>query len=419
MTSDKIFQDLRQSTLLESAPESVVNKLSEIVVETSIKAGETLFEKGDQGSAMYIISSGQVRAHDGDLELSLLGKGRVFGEMATLAANEVRSASITADEDTTLLRLDREPLFGLLSSEPEVAKTLIHVLCQRQKNFIQDVTQRSFEVRAFERELEIGRKIQAGFLPDSLPQVPGWEFAAHFQAAREVAGDFYDVFNVSSQGKIALVIGDVCDKGIGAALFMTLFRSLIRATLISGDIMNWAKTDKDIPHRSFNIESPEGRQTISNAVCLTNNYIAHTHSKDSMFASMFLGLLDLDTGYLCYVNAGHEAPVIFNRKGIKRRLEPTGPVVGIFPEASYGVEQTQLDPGDCLIAYTDGVTEAVNGNADQFSEDRLLSLLGRGERSAQELLVEVISQLHDFTDGAAQFDDITLLSVRSVPQDKA
>jgi sigma-B regulation protein RsbU (phosphoserine phosphatase) len=92
--------------------------------------------------------------------------------------------------------------------------------------------------------------------------------------------------------------------------------------------------------------------------------------------------------------------------------------VGIFPGASYGVEQAQLDSGDCLIGYSDGVTEAVNRNADQFSEDRLLSLLGRGEKSAEELLVELISQLHDFTDGTAQFDDITLLSVRSVPQDK-
>jgi sigma-B regulation protein RsbU (phosphoserine phosphatase) len=386
MTSVKIFQDLRQSTLLESAPESVVNKLAEIVVTTSIKAGETLFEKGDRGDAMYIISDGQVRAHDGDLELSLLGKGQVFGEMATLAADEIRSTSITADEDTTLLRLDREALFGLLSSEPEVAKTLIHVLCQREKNFIQGVTRRSLEVRAFECELEIGRKIQAGFLPESLPQVPGWEIAAHFQAAQEVAGDFYDAF--SAEGNIALVIGDVCGKGIGAALFMTLFRSLIRATLISGDVMSWAKTDEDNLDRSFNIASPECRQTLRNAVSLTNNYISRTHAKDSMFASLFLGLLDPDTGSLRYVNGGHEPPVIFNRKGIKKCLEPTGPVVGIIPGASYGVEQAQLDPGDCLIAYSDGVTDAVNRNSDQFGEDRLLSLLGQEERSAQALLTD-------------------------------
>ena len=419
MTFDKIFQDLRQSTLLESAPESVVNKFAEIVVTTSIKAGKTLFEKGDQGSAMYVISNGQVRAHDGDLELSILGKGRVFGEMATLAVDEVRSASITATEDTTLLRLDREALFGLMSSEPEVARTLIHVLCEREKNFIQDVTRRSYEVKAFEHELEIGRKIQAGFLPESLPQVPGWEFAAHFQAAREVAGDFYDAFQVSSDGDVALVIGDVCDKGIGAALFMTLFRSLIRATLISGDLMSWTQADMEIPDQSRKKDPSECRQTLCNAVYLTNNYITRTHSRDSMFASVFIGLLNPDTGSLCYVNGGHEAPVIFNQKGIKRRLEPTGPVVGIFPGASYGVEQTQLEPGDCLIAYSDGVTEAVNRDTSQFGEDRLFSLFERGERSAQESLAEVISELHGFTDGAAQFDDITLLSVKSVLQDKA
>ncbi|MEJ2176789.1 MAG: SpoIIE family protein phosphatase [Gammaproteobacteria bacterium] len=418
MTVDTIYQDLRLGLLLESTPESVVNKLAEIVEIVSIKTGETLFEKGDQGSAMYIISTGEVRAHDGDLELSLLGKGRVFGEMATLAANEVRSASITAEKDCTLLRLEREALFDLMSREPEIAKTFIHVLCQREKNFIQDVTKRSQEVRAFERELEIGRKIQAGFLPESLPQEPGWEFVAHFQAAREVAGDFYDAFEISSGRNVALVLGDVCDKGIGAALFMTLFRSLIRATLISGDIMKWAKTDVELLNHPSIMEISECSQSLNTAACLANNYIAHTHAKDSMFASIFLGMLNLDTGSLCYLNAGHEAPVIFNQEGIKRRLEPTGPVVGIFPGANYRIEQAQLNPGDCLIAYSDGVTEAVNTNTDQFGEDRLLSLFDRGERSAKGMLEEIISQLHDFIGGADQFDDITLLGVCNVPQDK-
>ncbi|MDH3695451.1 MAG: cyclic nucleotide-binding domain-containing protein, partial [Gammaproteobacteria bacterium] len=291
MAPVNVIQDLRQSTLFESAPASVVNKLAEIVVTTYIKAGETLFEKGEKGNAMYIISDGQVRVHDGDLELTHLGKGHVFGEMAALATDEVRSASITADEDTTLLRLDREALIDLLSSDSAVAETLIHVLCHVEKDVIQNVTRRSLEVRAFERELEIGRKIQAGFLPESLPQVPGWELAVHFQSAREVAGDFYDAFNNSEQGNIALVIGDVCGKGVGAALFMTLFRSLIRATLISGDLMSWVKTDEDSLDRSFNTASHESSQTLGNAVSLTNNYITRTHAKDSMFASLFIALL--------------------------------------------------------------------------------------------------------------------------------
>jgi len=418
MTPDKIIQALRQSALFESAPESVVEKLAGIVVTTSIKAGENLFEKGDCGSAMYIISDGQVSAHDGDLDLSLLGKGQVFGEMAALAEDEVRSASITACEDTILMRLDREALYNLLSIEPAVARLLIQMLCQREKNFIQDVTRQSLEVRAFERELEIGRKMQSGFLPESLPQNDGWEFAAHFQAAREVAGDFYDAFNVSSAGKtIALVIGDVCGKGVGAALFMTLFRSLIRATLISGDLMSWVKGGQEAPERPDGNTPSDCHQILNNAVCLTNNYIARTHAKDSMFASMFLGLLNPETGLLCYVNGGHEAPVIFNRDGIKLQLEPTGPVVGIFPGVDYGVEQVQLELGDCLAAYTDGVTEAVDYNGDQFGLDRLLQIFEQGEKPAQKLLTEVVSKLHDFTDGVAQFDDITLLSLRRLPQD--
>ena len=316
MNSAKLIETLRQSTLLEAAPDYVLHKVADAVVSVSITAGETLFEKDEPGAAMYIIADGRVQVHDGELVLTHLGTGQVFGEMAALDAGEVRSASITAVEKTRLLRLDRESLFSLISGEPEIAKALIHMLCQREKRIIMDVKNRSFKVQALENELEIGRNIQAGFLPDALPDVPGWEIAAFFEAAREVAGDFYDVFEVQAHGHIGLVIGDVCGKGIGAALFMTLFRSLIRATAISGNFMNWANSapeTSDPPSADFYHDS---RQILDSAVSLTNNYISHTHSKASMFASLFLGMLDPATGKLTYVNAGHEAPVIFNSSGI-------------------------------------------------------------------------------------------------------
>lgn len=413
MPSVNIFEQLRRSTLLGSAPDSVVRKVAEIVVTTSVEAGETVFEKGERGSAMYIIANGRVRVHDSDLTLCHLSKGSVFGEMAALADDEVRSASVTGDEGATLLRLDREALFALVASEPEVAKAIIQVLCQREKRIIDDVTERTHKVRSLEGELDIGRKIQAGFLPESLPQAPGWEIAAYFHAAREVAGDFYDAFEIPAQGKIALVVGDVCGKGVGAALFMTLFRSLIRATLVSGDLMSWADSYDVKPDSAKGVDSSGSRQALSNTVSLTNNYIARTHGEASMFASLFLGLLDPDSGALLYINCGHEAPVIFNRDGVKQRLEPTGPVVGMFAGADYGIEQARLNLGETLLVFTDGVTEAANRDSEQFTEQRLFSLLGQAVGPTDRLLLDVVDALSNFAGDAAQFDDITLLGVKN------
>ena len=130
-------------------------------------------------------------------------------------------------------------------------------------------------LKSLERELEIGREIQKGFLPAELPSANGWEIAAHFAAAREVAGDFYDAFCLGPEEQICLVIADVCDKGVGAALFMTLFRSLLRFTIGAAEL--------------FDVRSPA--EKLERAVTLTNNYIAHTHGHTNMFATVFIGLL--------------------------------------------------------------------------------------------------------------------------------
>src|SRR5574341_174904 len=150
-------------------------------------------------------------------------------------------------------------------------------------------------LKGLERELEIGREIQASFLPEDLPQPPGWEIAARFQPAREVAGDFYDAFPLAHNERIGLIIADVCDKGVGAALFMALFRSLLRA-LANQNFSNRAVgTDsrRVLSNRAANLK---------NTVTLTNNYIARTHRRANMFATLFFGVLDTAAGSLSYIN---------------------------------------------------------------------------------------------------------------------
>nr|MBA2627562.1 SpoIIE family protein phosphatase [Gemmatimonadales bacterium] len=189
--------------------------------------------------------------------------------------------------------------------------------------------------RTMERELEIGRNIQTGFLPSELPHIPNWEIAARFQPARQVAGDFYDAFTLGNDGRTALVVSDVCDKGVGAALFMAVFRSLLRVLLAESYAAAPGRTDAEhIPH----------------AIRVLSDYNANTHASANMFATVFFGVLDPATHVITYVNAGHDAPAVFRNGAVLQRLDPTGPAVGLLADLEFDVGQVTLEPGDTLLA---------------------------------------------------------------------
>lgn len=253
--------------------------------------------------------------------------------------------------------------------------------------------------QALEREFEIGRDIQAGFLPDSIPQPKGWEIAALLKSAREVAGDFYDVFELPG-GKVGLVVADVCDKGLGAALFMTLFRSLLRAA---------ANIDFYTHNKPGDTYSPNAR--LKNAVLLTNNYIAETHGRTGMFATVFFGILDLYDSTLTYINCGHLSPLLIDQHGVKRMLGPTGPALGAISDAKHTVRQVHMDRGDLLFAYTDGLTEAENSDEQMFELGSLLPLLA-SSASLAEILEQALERIEAHVSEANQFDDITMLALR-------
>jgi len=253
--------------------------------------------------------------------------------------------------------------------------------------------------KALEREFEIGREIQASFLPNSLPQPKGWEIAALLKSAREVSGDFYDAFELT-QGLVGLVIADVCDKGLGAALFMTLFRSLIRAV---------SKIDFFTNAEYAGAISAEMR--LKNAMSLSNNYMADTHGETSMFCTIFFGILDTHTGKLTYINGGHLPPKLINQNGVKEILTVTGPAVGIAAGAEYTTNTVQLERGDTFFAYTDGLTDTMNPAGEYFSEQAWIPLFG-GEKPLSALLDQIQDQIKDYSTGAKQADDITMLAVR-------
>ncbi len=277
-----------------------------------------------------------------------------------------------------------------------------------------------------ERDVQIGRQIQQSFLPSSLPQPDGWEITARFRPAREVAGDFYDSFYIWNKRRVAIIVADVSDKGIPAALFMAIFRTLLRAGSLYGmsigsgsgplgSSMEPIKTQKD-----WSVQEPGKRArklpTIGlsqlESVPITNTYMADTHGIDAYFVTLFFGILDPRTGDLLYVNGGHNSPVVLRTDGRQDLLKATGPAVGILPEAKFRYAHTKLDPGDILYAYTDGVPEARNPAGDFYTDARMLDALGRDTSSAEAVVETIEAELRDFNAYAAQFDDITMMAVR-------
>ncbi len=271
--------------------------------------------------------------------------------------------------------------------------------------------------RRLERDLEIGREIQSSFLPTSLPQMDGWEIAAHFKAARKVSGDFYDAFPLADGSGLSIVVTDVCGKGVGAALFTGIFRTLIRALSdlyyrpgskgSLGKKRERGPQTRGAPKQSDN----DHTDTLEATILHINNYVALTHGETDMFATLFWGIIDASYGTLSYLNCGHEEVIVAGPKGIKRILEPTGPAVGMLPEMGFKAECIDIDPGDVVVILTDGITEARNADGQLYGSENLKKALGMGDLSARQLLDRITTSLAAHTEGAEQSDDITLMVI--------
>ncbi len=272
-------------------------------------------------------------------------------------------------------------------------------------------------IEAIELELDKFREIQRNLFPSQLPTLPDWEIVTSLHTASEATGDFYDAFWLPG-GYLGLVIADVCDKGMGSAIFMSLIRTLIR--VFSGETQF---PGFSIPARVLELDQETEDQGIADqdqlcalsALSFTNDYIAKEHGHTCMFATVFFGVLNPKTGSLVYINGGHEPLLIVDPTGKVESLTPTGPAVGIMPCVQYKTGQAQLQPGDILVGYTDGVTEAHAPSGELFTRKRLLSLVQQPSPSASVLLERLESDLFAHIGEAKPSDDITLIAVQRAP----
>jgi phosphoserine phosphatase RsbU/P len=264
------------------------------------------------------------------------------------------------------------------------------------------------------REMSVARNIQRDFLPESLPEVTDLELEAALRPARDVSGDFYDCFLLTS-GEVILVVGDVCDKGVGAALFMALFRSLIRASAdpVGGGAIQMIGGRHTMVMQALQSASPA--DLLTRVAGFTNDYIARLHGRTNMFATVFLASVEPYSGELVYVNAGHEPALVIAPDGSIEELRPTGPALGMLPNSRFTAMSRKLEKGHSLFAFTDGLVEAHSPTGEVYGAERLREVL-RAQRGGpvSELVRAVLDALQAFGGQSDPHDDLTLLAARRV-----
>ena len=275
---------------------------------------------------------------------------------------------------------------------------LLHLLANQVALAIEKSRLHQVELsrQRLEVELETGMRLQRSLLPRNLPDHPGWEFAAYYRPATTLGGDFYDFFNLpGGSQRIGMVIADVADKGLPAALFMALCRSIFRSTSISE-----SSPAEALIRANLLIRRDTG--------CCDDNTDAPGYFVTSVYAT-----LDLDSGRVVFANAGHNLPLLLCPDGHVDELPSTGIVMGVFDDIYLEENQVTLTPGDCLMFYTDGITDAINEQGEFFDTHRLLRLLENSAGLSPQAIVDrVVTAVFDWLGHQPQSDDLTLFVLR-------
>jgi len=241
--------------------------------------------------------------------------------------------------------------------------------------------------QAFEQELRVARRIQQALLPKDLPRPDGWELTAYYQPAREVGGDFYDFLELED-GRVGLVVGDATGHGVPAALVMANTQSVLRAV------------------------AQRGGSAPSQALAEANE-VLYTYIPPSMFVTCFYAILDPESGSLTYANAGHNLPCTRRLDGLGDELRARGMPLGLMPGMGYEEKEAILEPGECILFYSDGLIEAHDPKGEMFGTIRLRDLLAEHPRVGKDLTAFLVEELERFTgEEWEQEDDITLVTLR-------
>ncbi len=419
-----MFAQLRQIALFDSLSDAELAQMAASIAERRLAPGDVLFREGDVGHDCAVVLDGALEIttelNGAEFQLGVFHSGRIVGEMA-LIDHSPRSATVRALNDCTIAVLIEQHFLTLMRSDPEMAMgmlregarrlrtanqhTITHLESKnaelaRAYNELQAAQADLIRLNRLEEELAIARRIQASFLPATLPQPDGWSVAAFSRGAQAVGGDFFDCIPLSND-HLGLVVADACGKGVTAALFVALTRSLLRAA-------------SQAPRAFQDRATLDSDAVLASATWLTNDYITREHSTSNMFVTLFYAVLEPQTGRLSYLNAGHNPPLIVSHDGRSlRELDAQTPPIGLLPNLAFTAAHANIAPGETLIAFSDGITEALNPTRELFDDDRLQALArDHAAATAEDLVQNIVAAVEAFVDGAPQADDMTLLVIK-------
>jgi serine phosphatase RsbU (regulator of sigma subunit) len=393
------------------------DELDRLVAEldvVNLNSGDVLFREGDPGEHLYVVVSGELEIlmapnTDDELILNLLHAGEYLGEMSLIQPGGLRTASARARGDVVLLSMSRDQFRDLLQHHPELSSAMVSVLSQRLDNTnvstFRDLTEKNrqlqqafdelkaaqellIEKERLERELKVAADIQMSILPDLLPVHEKFDFGGRILPARQVGGDFYDIF-VLDEHKIGVLIGDVADKGVPSAIFMARAHALIIAEADSST-------------------SPGG------VLRMVNRHITRLE-KATQFVTALYGVLDTSTGEFSYARAGHEPPLLLHEQGDVQRLpHKAGMALGLWENIILDEHSLFLPQGSLLLMFTDGMTDCRSPKGEPFGLERIkTTMAGLWNATAQVSCDQLFDTLMMYQSGSKQDDDVTLVAIHA------
>ena len=403
---------LSRIPLLADLPVADLDQLVTTLKVTELQPGEILFREGEVGDHFYVIVDGQLEILRAagtaeELLLNVIGQGEYLGDMALLMPGGQRTATVRARTTAVLLVMTRAEFEDLLRRFPLLAYSMVRVTSQRldatntstfrdlnEKNRqlqqaydeLKSAQEQIIEKERLEKELRVAADIQMSILPDRLPEPPGVDFGGTMDPARQVGGDFYDVFPLD-ENHIAVVIGDVADKGVPSAIFMARSHALIMAESDShsdpGEVMR-----------------------------VVNRHITRLE-KSTQFVTVLYGVLDLTTWDFAYARAGHEPPLLLSTSGeVTRIAHAPGMAIGLWEDITLDEKVVHLDPGSTMFLFTDGMTDCRDPLGEAFGLERikqhLVKMVGH---TGQKICDQMLSTLRAHQRGAPQDDDVTLVAI--------
>ncbi|RPJ27305.1 MAG: hypothetical protein EHM33_08525 [Chloroflexi bacterium] len=393
------------------------DELDRLVAEldvVNLNSGDILFREGDPGEHLYVVVSGELEilmapGTDDELILNILHEGEYLGEMSLIQPGGLRTASARARGEAVLLSMSRSQFRDLLQHHPELSTAMVSVLSQRLDNTnvstFRDLTEKNrqlqkafdelkaaqeqlIEKERLERELKVAADIQMSILPNVLPVHEKFDFGGRILPARQVGGDFYDIF-ILDEEKIGVLIGDVADKGVPSAIFMARAHALIIAEADSatspGDVLRMA-----------------------------NKHITRLE-KATQFVTALYGVLDTRTGEFSYARAGHEPPLLLSEHGDVQRLpHKPGMALGLWENIILDEHNVVLPQSSLLVLFTDGMTDCRDPKGEPFGLERIKTTTsGLRNATAQSSCDRLFDTLMMYQSGAKQDDDVTLVAVHA------